>query len=172
MRRRILLAAIGAGSLGVMAGCATGTPVDGAAVPDRSATAGAGARWTANIRSVTQSRGEVMQTTRDRSYGSATWERGESESVSNVNLVFTYAGQERFLAWAILPGSCGTSSLPVLPMANFAEINVGGGGRGQVTTSLPLGLPVTGTYHIDIYRGRRQATDALLACGTLMYAGG
>ena len=171
MRHRLFLAAVGAGALGVLAGCAKTTPVEGAPNPDASSgTAGSGARWSANIQSVTQNTGAVQQTSRDRSYGSATWTVGAAQSLSNINLVFTYTGQERALAWAILPGSCGNPALPVLPMSNFPELNVGGGGRAQVTTSMPIALPANGTYHIDIYRDRRGGQDALIACGNLRYA--
>ncbi len=173
MRQKFFIAAFGAGAVGLIAGCAQSTPVDGAPTPSASASAGgaAGARWTANIQSVTQSRGEVVQTTRDRSYGNATWMHGAAPSLSNIDLVFTYTGQERTLSWAILPGSCGTPALPVIPMSNFPEMNVGGGGRAQVTASLPIVLPEGGTYHIDVYRDRRGGTDALIACGNMRYAG-
>ena len=169
MRQKLVLAALGAGAI-ALAGCAKTTPVDNAPSPSMSADDGSNARWTANIQSVTQSRGEVVQTTRYKSYGSATWTHGMSASLSNVNVVFTYAGQERTLAWGILPGSCGTPALPVIPMSNFPELNIGGGGRAQVTTSLPLDLPSNGTYHVAIYKDRRQGADALVACGNLRYA--
>lgn len=173
MRQRLFVAAVGAGTLALLAACAQSTPVEGAPSPSVSASGstGAGARWAANIQSVTQNTGSVQAASRDRSYGSATWTHGAAASLSNLNLVFTYTGQERTLAWAILPGSCGTPALPVAPMSSFPELNVGGGGRAQVSTSLPLQLPSTGTYHIDIYRDRRGGTDALIACGNLRYAG-
>ena len=169
MRSAILFVASGAAVLGTLAGCAKTIPVEGA-TPASSAVVGA--RWSANIQSVTQSRGEVVQTTRDRSYGNASWTVGASPSLSVVSLIFTYTGQERSLPWAILPGSCGSPSLPVIPLSNFPELNVGGGGRAQVTASLPLELPSTGTYHIDVYRDRRSSTEFLVACGNLKYSGG
>lgn len=171
MKKRLFLAACSAGAVVLLGGCAKSTPVEGAPSPDASTNrqASVGARWTANIQSVTQNRGAVEQTTRDRSYGSATWTVGAAETLTNMNLIFTYTGQERTLAWAIIPGSCGNPALPVLPMSNFPELNVGGGGRAQVTTSLPIALPATGTYHIDIYRDRRGGQDALIACGNMRY---
>ena len=172
MRQRLFLAAFGAGTLGLLSGCAQSTPVEGAPAPSVSAGGGASAsgRWSTNIQSVTQSTGAVQQTSRDRSYGTATWTQGAAASLSNINLVFTYTGTEKTLAWAILPGSCATPALPVIPMSSFPELNVGGGGRAQVTTSLPVELPSSGAYHIDIYRDRRGGTDALIACGNLRYA--
>jgi|SRR5688500_12142042 len=173
MRQRLFLAAFGAGTLGLLAGCAKSTAVEGAPSPSVSTSGGATAtaRWTANLQPVTQNRGAVAQTSRDRSYGNATWTQGAGPSLTSVNLVFTYTGQERTLAWAILPGSCGTPALPMIPMSSFPELNVGGSGRAQVSTSLPLELPSTGAYHIDIYRDRRGGADALVACGNLRYAG-
>jgi hypothetical protein len=173
MKDRLFLAAIGAGALAISA-CAKTTPVEGAPAPSTNAGVAAqgGGRWTANIQSVTQNTGAVQQTSRDRSYGSATWTLGAGPSLTNMNLVFTYTGTERSLAWAILPGSCGNPALPVVPMSNFPELNIAGGGRAQVTTSLPISLPTSGSYHIDIYRDRRGGTESLVACGNLRYAGG
>jgi hypothetical protein len=174
MKDRFFLAAIGAGALAISA-CAKTTPVEGAPEPAPSTNTGVatqGGRWSANIQSVTQNTGAVAQTSRDRSYGSATWTLGAGPSLTNMNLVFTYTGSERSLAWAILPGSCGNPALPVVPMSNFPELNIGGGGRAQVTTSLPISLPTSGSYHIDIYRDRRGGTESLVACGNLRYAAG
>jgi hypothetical protein len=63
-------------------------------------------------------------------------------------------------------------ALPTIPLSSFPELQVGGGGRAQVTTSLPLTLPANGTYHIDIYRDRRAGPASLVACGNLRYIAG
>jgi hypothetical protein len=166
--KKILFVALGAGAFGLI-GCAQKTGAGSAPSPSGSVAVSENSRWTANIQSVTQSRGDVAQATRDRSYGSLTWAHGDMSSLSTVNLVFTYAGQERFLSWAIVAGSCGTPSLPIIPLSNFPEINIGGGGRGQITASLPVELPTNGVYHVDIYRSRQQGADALVACGNLKF---
>ena len=171
MRQRVLFTALGLGAIGLLAGCASSTG-GSASQPSSSIAMSETARWTANIQSVTQNRADVAQSTRDRSYGSAVWTRGNGPSLTNVNLTFTYNGQERFLSWAIVAGSCGTPALPLIPLSNFPEIQIGGGGRGQVTTSLPIEFPTNGAYHIDIYRSRQQGADALLACGNLKLAAG
>ena len=173
MKQRILLAAFGATGVILLAGCAKTTQVEGAPAPVSSnVTASAGARWLGNIQSVTQSTGAVQQTSRDRSYGSATWSLGDGPTLSKVDIVFNYNGSERSLTWAIIPGSCGTVALPTIPMSNFPELQVGGGGRAQVTASLPLSLPSNGTYHIDVYRDRRAGPESLVACGNLRYNAG
>lgn len=169
MTQRMFFSAMAAGAL-TLAACAHTTPVEGASSPSMTVTGGA--RWTTTIRSVTQSRSDLGQSIRDKSYGSATWTTGDGPTLSNVDLVFNYTGLERFLSWAILAGSCGTPGLPLIPLANFPELQIGGAGRAQVTTSLPITFPTTGAYHIDIYRSRQQGTDALLACGNLKLVGG
>ena len=171
MKQRMFLATLSAGALG-LAACAHTVPVEGGATPTASVSSAGGGRWTTTIQSVTQNRGDVAQSTRDKSYGSAQWTRGDGPTLSAVNLVFTYAGTERDLNWAILAGSCGTAALPLIPMANFPELNVGGGGRAQVNAVIPLELPQTGTYHIDIYKDRRGSAESLVGCGNLKYVGG
>jgi hypothetical protein len=169
MKQKILFAALAVGAIGTLAGCAKTSSVEGSPSPSVNAPAGDNSRWTARVQGVTQSRGDVAQSTRDRSYGDFTWTQGASPSLSNVNLVFTYAGQERFLNWAIVAGSCGSPALPIIPMSNFPELNVGSSGRSQVQGSIPVVLPTTGVYHVDIYRSRQASVDALVACGNLKY---
>jgi hypothetical protein len=172
MKHKLLCAALTVGVIGTAAGCAKTSSADQSPSPSMNVPAGENARWTGRIQSVTQSRGDVAQSTRDRSYGDFTWSHGMSPSLSNVNLTFNYAGQERFLSWAIVSGNCGQPSLPILPMSNFPELNIGSGGRVQVTSSIPTELPSTGSYHVDIYRSRQQSVDALIACGNLKYING
>jgi hypothetical protein len=163
----MLLVALSAGVV-IGTGCAakstTATP---GAPPDVETTDNA--HWTTNIQPVMQNRGDVAQSTRDRSYGNFTWGKGASPSLTNYNIVFNYAGQERFLSWAIVAGSCGTPALPILPASNFSELNVGSGGRSQANGTLPLDLPTIGSYHVDVYRSRTQGLDTLVGCGNLKF---
>jgi hypothetical protein len=168
MNKKMLLAVLGAGAV-VAAGCAKSTTSAAGAAPSADVTVAEDAHWTTNIQPVMQSRGDVAQSTRDRSYGSFTWSHGASPSLSNFNIVFNYAGQERFLSWAIVAGSCGTPSLPILPPSNFPELNVGGAGRSQANGSLSTELPLNGAYHVDVYRSRTQGMDTLVGCGNLKF---
>lgn len=116
-----------------------------------------------------QNRGDVGQSTRDNSYGSADWIRGAGRTLSTVNLTFTYAGNERDLNWALIAGSCGTAALPLIPMANFPELNIGSGGRAQVTATLPIELPSNDSYQVDIYKDRSGNAASLVGCGNFKY---
>ncbi|HEX6576512.1 MAG TPA: hypothetical protein VF042_16205 [Gemmatimonadaceae bacterium] len=166
MKQKILFAALGAGMIAI-AGCASSGTSGGTTAASSNVVLGNNARWTSRLQSVTQSRADVGQSTRDKSYGEFTWSRGASQSISSFNLVFNYSGQDRFLSWAIVAGSCGSPSLPILPMGSFPELNVGTGGRAQVNGTLSIELPTSGAYHVDIYRSRQQSMEALVACGNL-----
>src|SRR4051812_44412009 len=118
MKQRTFVATLSAGALALTA-CAHNVPVEGGSTPAASVstTPGAG-RWNARITSVMQNRGDVAQSTRDNSYGSADWTPGAGPTLSTVNLTFTYSGTERDLSWALVAGSCGMAALPLIPMAN------------------------------------------------------
>jgi hypothetical protein len=166
MKQKMLLAALGAGTMVALGGCAKPAGTAGAS-PTPDVAVSENAKWSGNIQSVQQSRADVGQSTRDQSYGNFTWIHGASPSLTNFNIVFNYSGQERFLSWAIIAGSCGTPSLPILPISNFPELNVGNGGRSQANGSLPIEFPATGQYHVDVYRSRSQGLETLVGCGNL-----
>ncbi|MBA3341620.1 MAG: hypothetical protein H0T48_07270 [Gemmatimonadaceae bacterium] len=168
MKRILFLATACAGALA----CAPSAPVEGGASPSRSVSSEPVSRWSANIQAVTESRSEVAQAGRARSYGTATVSRADNNNLTRVSVVFTHGGSDRFLNWAILEGNCGTPSLPLLPTTNFPELQVGGGGRAQVTADLPMEFPLKGSYHINIYRERRQTIEGLVACGNLRPSAG
>lgn len=170
MKQRMFVATLSAGALALTA-CAHNVPVEGASTPAASVSASSGAgRWNARITSVMQNRGDVAQSTRDNSYGSADWTRGAGPTISTVNLTFTYAGQERDLNWALIAGSCGMAALPLIPLANFPSLNVGSGGRAQVTATLPIELPASGTFHVDVYKDRSGDPSSLVGCGNFRYS--
>ncbi len=171
MKHLSILVPLSAGALAVLA-CAPKPPVEGGAEPVRTSAAAPAASWTANLQAVTQSRSDVAQSSRSRSYGSATMSRAESNNLTRVSVVFNHTGSDRYLNWAVFAGTCGTPSLPVIPINNFPELQIGGGGRAQTTADLPFEFPTQGTYHINIYRERQQNLAGLLACGNLRVSGG
>lgn len=171
MKHGMFLATLGAGALGITA-CSHTVPIEGAAQPAASVSSSREPKWTTSIKSVDQNRFNVADSTRDRSYGSAHWSRGDAPTRSRVNLVFAYAGPERDLSWAILFGSCGSASLPVIPRSIFPELDVSGGGSAKVSATLSLEFPTSGTYHIDIYKDRQGGAESLVGCGDLKYVSG
>jgi len=168
MKSAIILAAIGAGVLA----CSATAPVKGPGEPAGSVSSGRGPAWTASIRGVTQSRFNVPDSSREKSYGSLRWSPGNPPTLSTVNLVFSYGGSERELSWAILFEGCGSASLPLNPISTFPELEVGNSGHVELNVTLSLQLPPSGAYHIEIYRDRRGGAESVVACGNLRYASG
>jgi hypothetical protein len=74
--------------------------------------------------------------------------------------------QNRNLPWAILPGQCGSSSLPLIGFDQFPQIEVGNTGKGQVDSELALTLPTSGTYHLNVY-WQGQTLDQVMTCANL-----
>jgi hypothetical protein len=73
------------------------------------------------------------------------------------------------LRWAVLNGRCGVPSLPLLGYDQFAPLEVTSSGRGQLDVDLPLELPQTGSYHVNVYVGGTDLDD-VLTCANLKRA--
>jgi hypothetical protein len=74
------------------------------------------------------------------------------------------------LRWAIIPGRCGSNSLPVLGFDSFPVLEIGSTGRGQLDVEIPFALPNQGTYHVNVYWRGQQLSD-VMTCGNLKLAG-
>lgn len=167
MRHRMLLTTISVAAM-TATGCSHSAPVSSA--PSASAGVSATARpgyepkWSAVIRAVTQNKFSAPDSTRNTNYGSIQWSRGDIPSRTNVNLTYNYAGSERDLSWAILFGNCGAATVPLMPLSNFPELEVTAG-QASFNSVLSLELPVSGEYHIEIYKDRRGTDDSIVGCG-------
>jgi hypothetical protein len=155
-------------SLAAMA-CATSTKVESAPSPSASiSTSGTVTRWSGNISAVLESNSDVRQSSRGNGYGTAQLAPGDSPSSTAVTVIYSSGGtSDRYLNWAVLPGRCGSGSVPLLPISNFPELQVGGDGRSQVAVTLPFEFPTRGDYHINIYHERQSTLDQVVACGNL-----
>lgn len=169
-------ATLSALALGVIA-CAQSPAVETASSPSSGISVtnsgSAPSSWSGNISAVVESNSDVRQSSRGNGYGTAQMTRGANASTTSVNITYSSGGSsDRYLNWAVLPGRCGSGSLPVIPISNFPELQVGGDGRAQVTAELPFELPVRGDYHINIYHERQQTLDQVVACANLRPSGG
>jgi hypothetical protein len=83
--------------------------------------------------------------------------------------VSTAIQQPTSLRWALLPGQCGAGSLPLLGFEQFPPLDVTSSGRAHLEVELPLPLPQSGNYHVNVYSGGVQLDD-VLTCATLRRA--
>jgi len=171
MRNVRFAATLSAFALGIVA-CATTPKVESTPAPSGAVTStsssGNVVSWSGNISAVVESNADVRQSTRGSGYGNAQLTRGEAANSTRINVQYSSGGtNDRYLNWAILPGRCGSGSLPVMPISNFPELTVGGDGRAQVNVELPFEFPTRGDYHVNIYHERQQTLDQVVACGNL-----
>lgn len=162
-------------------GCAKTVPVDNPQ-PDRASRATVATttapRWTATLNPVQERTGDLRQTATNRSRGSFTMTEGDRPGWSHVSLQFSGnsgGAASSAVAWAILPGSCGSDTAPVLPVSAFPLIELGGGGSGTVKSQIHVDFPRTGSYHVNVYRGggtiNRESTSiaGVITCGNMKY---
>src|SRR3712207_9348973 len=52
-------------------------------------------------------------------------------------------------------------ALPISGFEQFPVIEMGSNGRGQLDAEIPMTLPTTGTYHVNVYWSGHQIADVL-----------
>lgn len=68
--------------------------------------------------------------------------------------------------WALVTGRCGSGAIPVLIVSQFPTMTVSNG-RAHLTGDVPIALPTSGTYHVNVYRSNGADESDVLACANL-----
>ena len=71
-----------------------------------------------------------------------------------------------YYRWAVLPGRCGGTGLPLVGYDAFPSIEVGSNGRGELSMESPVTMPSAGPLHVNIYSSGQQLSE-VIACGNL-----
>jgi hypothetical protein len=161
MRHRPLLFVGAAGFLA--AGCASSP-----SAANESAAPPSSSGWVGTFQP-TQERTGVLAPTRLQQAGGTVRLRQSVRDPqrTTVALAVSTALQEpTALRWAVLPGRCGAGSLPLLSFEQFPPLDVTSSGRGQLEIDVPIVLPESGSYHVNVYHGGTQITN-VLTCATL-----
>lgn len=159
-------------ALASLSGCARSAQSAGpaagptAAVSAPPAPAGA-VRWTGSLTPTQQRSGGMGPRSQSRAFGSVTLESIPGQSRSTARVTVSGSSQNVALPWAVLPGQCGTGSLPLMNVNSFPVIEVGTNGRGELTAELPLVLPSEGNFHVNVYWPGGQQLDEVMTCGNL-----
>lgn len=143
--------------------CATppATTSEGSTTPTASA-------WSGTFQATQERTGALAPTRLQQASGTVRL-RGSARDPqrTSVALVVQTAVQEATsLRWAVLPGRCGAGSLPLLGFDQFPPLDITSSGRGQLDVEIPLPLPTSGVYHVNVYYGGTQL-DHVLTCATL-----
>lgn len=71
------------------------------------------------------------------------------------------------LHWAVHPGRCGSGSLPLAAVDQFPVLEIGSNGRGQLSADVPLTLPPSGNYHVNVFWTGGQDLSDVMTCANL-----
>ena len=161
MRHRPLLFVSAAGLLA--SGCASSPSATNEA-PATPSSSG----WIGTFQP-TQERTGVLAPTRLQQAGGTVRLRQSVRDPQRTTVVLAVSSavqQPTSLRWALLPGRCGSGSLPLLSFEQFPPLDVTSSGRGQLEIDIPVQLPQSGAYHVNVYHEGTQITN-VLTCATL-----
>lgn len=163
-------------SIAALSGCASAPPAVDTGTQgsgDRAAAIGAAAttiRWSGNLQPTQQRTGMAAPTSQNKAYGSVFLAQiGPERTRVRLN-VSTPAQSSRVMQWAIHTGRCGAGSLPIVGIERFPVIEIGTSGRGDLDMEMPLRMPETGSFHVNVYLGGTNLNN-VLTCGNLRREG-
>jgi len=126
-------------------------------------------RWTGTFQQIQQQSGNLGPRSTNKVYGKVSLTR-TSEAPNNVHVrmeLSTTVKDSRQLHWAVSDGHCGSSTLPLLSIEQFPQINISSNGRGQLDADVPLALTTTGSYHVDVYWTNGQDQGDVMTCSNV-----
>jgi hypothetical protein len=153
-----------------IAACATAKPAETGttAAPSASVSAaGKTIRWSGTLQPTQQVTGGLGPTGQNKTFGTVTLTSKGSERMAAEISLSTPLQSSTSLNWAILPGRCGTGSLPLAAVERFPVIDVGNNGRGQLHAEMALALPESGAFHVNVYWGGGQQLSDVMTCANL-----
>ncbi|HUR92228.1 MAG TPA: hypothetical protein VMY38_06085 [Gemmatimonadaceae bacterium] len=124
-------------------------------------------RWEASLRPTLQRSGRLAATARNKTTGTVFMSQAGQDRVRVRLTVATSYHDGSDLKWAIVPGRCGSNMMPIAPVEQFPTIEVSANGRGEMDRVLPVTLPASGQYHVNVYRGGFGYLENVLTCGNL-----
>lgn len=153
--------------------CASSKPTtdSAAGVPTASvSTSGAPTgpvTWTGSLQPMQQTSSGLGPTGQNKAFGTVKLtSKGTSRTAISIT-VSTPLSNAASLNWAVLPGRCGSGSLPLVGVERFPVIEVGSNGRGQLENEMSLELPQTGSYHVNIYWASGTQLSDVMTCANL-----
>lgn len=165
--------ALGMAAIAVSACASTPTSDPGGDVvaePSAAGTVAASARWTGNISPTNSFSGGLQGATRQNTYGTVRLTMSpRNNNATHVSLTFQAPIQTSTVyRWALLPGRCGSGSIPLLAPELFPDLEMSSTGRGQLEADIPLDLPVSGAHHLNVYTRGSQLAD-VIGCANLRF---
>jgi len=126
-------------------------------------------RWAGTFQQIQQQSGNLGPRSTNKVYGNVSLTRA-SETPNSVHVrmeLSTTVRDSRQLHWAVSDGRCGSSTLPLLAVEQFPQLNISNNGRGQLDADVPLALTTTGSYHVDVYWTNGQDQGDVMTCANV-----
>jgi hypothetical protein len=125
-------------------------------------------RWSGNLQPTQQRTGNLAVTGKQGVYGTVLLlPATSSPNRSRVQItVSSQASNSTTYRWALLPGRCGSPTLPTIGFEQFPPIEISNNGRGSLDMEMALTLPTNGQYHVNVYERGQQLSD-VLTCSNL-----
>jgi len=159
------------------AACASGSSSSASApTPSASGSVNPGVApargWNGSFQPVQQQTGNLTPRGTNRTYGSVTLTASSaSENRTHAEIeISTTLPTSALLHWALSSGRCGSSTLPLLGVDQFPSIEVSNSGQGKLSSDIPVTLPTSGSYHVDIFWSGGQDRSDVMACANLRAA--
>lgn len=154
-----------------LSGCASTPPAveSGPQSNDRAAAiaaAGTPTRWQGTLQATQQRTGMAAPTSQNKATGNVYLTQAGSDRTRVRLIVSTPISSATALQWAILPGRCGTGSLPIAVVERFPVIEISNNGRGELDMEMQLTLPTSGAFHVNVYSGGTQLNH-VITCANL-----
>lgn len=164
---------------GACASSNTAAPAEEAASPKPNEAASSSASqlvWSGSLQPMQERTGYAAPTKQQKTYGTVRLQPTARDlNRTAVSIVVSTSGQDASsLRWAILPGRCGASTLPLIGYDQFPIIEVGTNGRGQLNTEVQLAMPYDGAFHVNVYSsggGQAGGLENVLTCANLRRGG-
>jgi len=124
-----------------------------------------------NFNPTQQRTGELGTTGQVKVFGRIVLKRAEGDPTrTHVVLDISTPVSNATILWALHPGQCGSSTLPLLAINVFPAIDLGGNGRGHVEADIPLEFPADGQFHANVYNeGTGQGLEDVMTCASLRF---
>jgi hypothetical protein len=121
----------------------------------------AGARWNATLATPAQLAGAMNL------QGRGLWaseEGNPSRSRAEVDIANAVPGGNH--PWHVHVGQCGSNGPILGPATSYHSLEVGGDGKAKATADLPVAMPTTGQYYINVHASANNM-GTIIACGNL-----
>lgn len=138
----------------------------GEVTPASSTPAPAFIQWAGSFQAVQQQNGNANAPRgRNNASGNVVL-TASSRNAMRARITLNSSTSSQYVHWALVSGRCGSSAIPLLTVNQFPDISLSNG-RGQLDGQVPLDIPTSGTYHVDVYWSNGQDQADVMTCANL-----